>query len=149
MNMAAPFAAWRRERRVIFKRWWTVALVFAWGAPGALWVLALLVSYGVASHSCYPAATPVTHWLWSAAPGALKLFNIVCFVISLAALAAAGFDWSRARRPEDVTLSGARDPRSTVERVLAYASTVAALVLGFALLVNAIEIWLISRCGPA
>lgn len=147
--MAAPFAAWRRERPIKFKRWWALALAFAWLAPGALWILALLVSFGLASHACYPAATPITQWLWRGAPAALRIFNLVCFVASLAALAAAGIDWRTARRPKDATRSGAGDPRAAVERVLSYASMLAALVLWFALLVNGIEIWLISHCGPA
>jgi hypothetical protein len=147
--MAARFSAWRRERPVKFPKWWTLALIFAWLAPGGLWLFALLVSFGVASHACYPAIAPALHWLWSGAPYALRGFNIVCIAVSLRALAGGAIDWRETKRAGMSARSGSGDPRSAVEGALAYASTLAALVLWFALFVNGIEIWLTSRCGPA
>ena len=116
---------------------------------GLLWILALLVSFGVASHACYPATMPVTQWLWSGTPVALKDLQPRLL----------RHKPRRARRGRDRLARGAaarsapRFPapaiRARVERVLSYASTLAALALWFALLVNGIEIWLISHCGPA
>lgn len=129
-----------------------MGLLFALLAPAILWAFALYFDYGLASHACYPAESPLPAPPagWIGLPFDLKLFNIACLLIGVCALAVAVLDWRRARNAAVARAnSGERNRPASVLGSLALAATLAALVLCVGLLVNGLSIWLISRCALA
>ena len=148
--MAGHFSAWRREPEPGPRRGWAFGLMFALLAPAILWPFALYLNYGLASHACFPAGSPLPSQRWSGLPDVLKVFNIVCLLTGLGALAVATFDWRRARHAAAApTSSGERNQAESVLGSLALAALLVALVLCVGLFVNGLSIWLISRCALA
>ena len=150
--MRGRFSAWRRNREPAPKWGWALALMFAIAAPGIIWVFALYFNYGLASHACYPATAPRPSLppAWRGLPTMLTVFNIVCFAIGASALALAALDWRRAAHAASApTSSGERNQLASVTGSLALAAILGALILCFALFVNGLSLWLISRCALA
>jgi len=149
--MSAPFSAWRRPPASP-KKGWALALTVAIAAPGLVWAFALYFNYGLASHACYPATAPRPNLppAWRELPTVLTVFNVVCLAIGLCALAFATFDRRRATHASSApTSSGERRQLASVTSSLATAGIVLALILCFALFVNGLSLWLISRCALA
>lgn len=127
-----------------------MGLLFALLAPPVLWAFALYFDYGLASHACYPAGSPLPMPPagWMELPFVLKIFNVACLLIGVCALAVAALDWRLARHAAAApTSSGERNQPASVPGSLALAAILAALVLCVGLLVNGLSIWLISRCA--
>lgn len=151
--MAEPFTHWRRRPRSLRSEGAAPALAFALLAPMIVWSLALLTSYATASHACYPSHAPLARVLggWGSLQSILAIVNAACFVVLLAGLALALIAWRRMSR-RSAAAQGPGQPERPPEEVgrsIALAALIGAGVLGVAIAVNGVSLWLATSCSLA
>jgi hypothetical protein len=142
------------------ERDWSSFVVLYYGIliPPLLWAFQESLNFGLASHACFPHATPRAAfiagmaWVWCALPG----INLGCLVASAAGVATSFYSWRRLwrdllpddRRREDVH-DDLLEPGEPRVRVFAASGFLISLLFSIAILCNSISLWTLGTCSLA
>ena len=142
------------------ERDWPTVVVLCYGllVPPFLWAFQESLNFGLASHACFPHATPRAafipgmNWVWYALLG----INLACLVASAAGMATSWYFWRRLLRdlfPDDRRREDVHDdllePGEPRVRVFAASGFLISLLFSIAILVNTISLWTLSTCSLA
>lgn len=116
------------------------------GAAGA-WSVQTLISYPLASHSCYPGIfplrTPILPGLWTV----LLLVGLACLVVGLSGLGAAWTAWKKTRGEvgeDHHHLFATGEGRS---RFMALSGVIVSATMLLAILLQTATLFLVAPCG--
>lgn len=111
-----------------------------------IWAVQLYLSYGLASHACFPSEAPRTRFLpgWERIWVALLAVNLACLAVCAIGLLASGYSRRRLRnRQTPVAGTDSEAARTSEERMRSFA--VAALLVSglftIAILFNTVYLW--------
>ena len=122
--------------------------------PPLVWAVQLYLSFGLASHACFPGETPRTSFLpgWERAWIMLLVVNLVCAGVCALGLLASGYSWRRFRNRAAIAAGADREQARTSDERLRSFAICGVMVSGLftaAILFNTIYLWALSTCSQA